>query len=230
MTEGRRRWGSAIARFFGPVEFGSLRRLTPISRVFGLDRGQPIDRVYIERFLSSHAEDIRGAVLEIGDATYAKRFGGDRVTSCDVLHAETGHPPATIVADLSRADGLPSNAFDCIICTQTLQFIFGVQAAVATLHRALRPGGVLLATVPGISQTSRYDMDRWGEYWRFTTLSIQRLLEDVFPRANVSVEAHGNVLTAVAFLHGLAAAELRGEELEHNDADYELLIAARAVK
>jgi len=214
----------------GWIQFGSLRRLSPVSRVFGLDRGQAIDRFYIERFLSAHSEDIRGAVLEIGDATYAARFGGDRVTIRDVLHVEPGHPGATVVADLSQADSMPSNAFDCIICTQTLQFIYGVQAAVATLHRLLRPDGVLLTTVPGISQISRFDMDRWGEYWRFTTLSMKRLLEDVFPRASVSVEAHGNVLTTVAFLHGLAAEKLLREELDFRDADYELLITARAVK
>ena len=207
-----------------------FRRLSPISRTFGLDRGQCIDRFYIERFLASHARDIRGAVLEIGDDGYARRFGREHLVTCDVLHVEAGHPGATIVADLAHADGMASDAFDCIIVTQTLQFIYGVQAAVETLHRLLKPGGVLLATVPGISQISRFDMDRWGEYWRFTTLSTRRLLEDVFPPANVSVEAQGNVLAAVAFLHGLAAEELRLDELDYHDADYQLLIAARAVK
>ena len=214
----------------GWIRFGMFRRLSPISRTFGLDRGQCIDRFYIERFLASHARDIRGAVLEIGDDGYARRFGREHLVTCDVLHVEAGHPGATIVADLAHADGMASDAFDCIIVTQTLQFIYGVQAAVETLHRLLKPGGVLLATVPGISQISRFDMDRWGEYWRFTTLSTRRLLEDVFPPANVSVEAQGNVLAAVAFLHGLAAEELRLDELDYHDADYQLLIAARAVK
>jgi SAM-dependent methyltransferase len=207
-----------------------FRRLTPISRTFGLDRGQPIDRFYIERFLTSHARDIRGAVLEIGDDGYARRFGRDQLVTCDVLHVEAGHPGATIVADLAHADGMASDAFDCIIFTQTLQFIFGLQAVTNTLHRLLKPGGVLLATAPGITQISRYDMDRWGEYWRFTTLSMRRLLEEVFPSAHVSVDANGNVLTAVAFLHGLAAEELRPDELDYRDADYELLITARAIK
>jgi SAM-dependent methyltransferase len=207
-----------------------LRRLRPIGRVFGFDRGQPIDRLYIERFLSAHARDIRGAVLEIGGSTYASRFGQDRVTTCDVLHIEAGHPGTTIVADLAHADGMSSDAFDCIIFTQTLHLIYDIRAAVRTLHRLLKPGGILLTTVPGISQISRFDMDRWGEYWRFTTLSTRRLFEELFPSANVSIEAHGNVLAAVGFLHGLAAEDLRPEELDYHDADYELLITARAVK
>ena len=134
------------------------------------------------------------------------------MTHCDVLHVEAGHPGATIVADLADAGGIPSETFDCIICTQTLQHIYRVQDVVATLHRVLKPGGVLLVTVPGISQISRFDMDRWGDYWRFTTLSTRRLCEGYFPPANVTVEAHGNVLTVVAFLHGLAAEDLYPEE------------------
>ena len=201
-----------------------------MSRVFGLDRGQCIDRYYIERFLEAHARDIRGVVLEIGDNAYTLRFGRDRATKSEVLHIETGHPNATIVADLADGQGLPVEGFDCIVVTQTLQFIYDVRAAMRNLHRGLRRGGVVLATLPGISQISRFDMDRWGEYWRFTTLSARRLFEEAFAPASVSVEAHGNVLAAGAFLHGLAAEELRPEELDHHDPDYQLLITVRAVK
>jgi SAM-dependent methyltransferase len=214
----------------GSVRFGDLRRLKPISRVFGFDRGLCIDRYYIENFLAKHAEDIRGHVLEIGDDTYTRRFGGDRVARSDVLHVQEGNPKATIVADLTCADSIPSDTFDCIIFTQTLQFIYDVRAAIRHLHRILKPGGVLLATFPGISQISRYDMDRWGDYWRFTTLSARMLFEEVFPSGNVTVRAYGNVLAAVAFLHGLSAEELRREELDYHDPDYELIITLRALK
>jgi hypothetical protein len=94
----------------------------------------------------------------------------------------------------------------------------------------LRPGGVVLATMPGISQIVRYDMDRWGDYWRFTTLSARRIFECAFPGGDIGVEAHGNVLVAAAFLYGLSSRELRPEELERNDPDYEVLITVRAVK
>ena len=228
MTSWLRRLGRWPPR--GTIRFGALRRSTPIGRVFGFDRGQPIDRFYIEKFLSAHAGDIRGNVLEVAGNEYGLRFGQDRVTHCDVLHVEAGHPGATIVADLADAGDIPSDAFDCIICTQTLQHVYRVREAVATLHRLLKPGGILLTTVPGISQVSRFDMDRWGDYWRFTTLSVRRLCEEHFSPANVSIEAHGSVLTAVAFLHGLAAEDLRPEELRHHDADYELLITARGIK
>lgn len=212
------------------VRWGSLRRLTPISRVFGFDRGQPIDRYYIEAFLQKHRSDIRGRVLEIGDREYTLKFGGDRVSCSEVLHPVPGNPQATMLGDLATGQGLPPDAFDCLILTQTLPFIDDVPAAVSNAYAALKSGGVLLATLSGISQISRYDMDRWGDYWRFTSLSAKRLFEKHFSAANVTVQAYGNVLAAVAFLHGLAAEELRLEELDYRDPDYEVLIAVKAVK
>ncbi len=214
----------------GLTGFGSLRRLTPISRVFGLDRGMCIDRYYIESYLGSHADDIQGHALEIGDDTYTKKFGNSRVTKSDVLHRQEGNPNATVVGDLTQADYIQSDTFDCMILTQTLQHIFDVTAAIRTLHRILGPTGVLLATCPGICQISRYDMDLWGDYWRFTSLSARRLFEEIFPAGNVTIEVYGNVLSAISLLHGLAAEELKQEELDYPDPDYEVLITARAVK
>ena len=214
----------------GRVRFGSLRRLKPLSRLFGFDRGLPIDRYYIERFLAAHAYDVRGHVLEVQDDTYTCRFGGDRVLRSDVLHVSEGNPKATIIADLTCADHIPSGTFDCIILTQTLQFVYDLRAALQTLYRILAPGGVLLTTLPGISQISSSDVEHWDEYWRFTTRSAQQLLQHAFPAASVRVEAHGNVLAAIAFLHGLATQELRPDELDHRDPDYEVVITARAVR
>jgi SAM-dependent methyltransferase len=212
------------------IRFGDLRRLSPISRVHGTDRGLPIDRYYIEGFLSTNVSDVKGHVLEFDDDSYTHRYGGERVAVSDVLHVEEGHPGATIIADLSSAGNIEDDTFDCIICTQTLMYIYPIQAAIQTLYRILKPGGVLLATFPGIAQVSRYDMDRWGEYWRFTTMSAKRLFGEIFSPEFVSVESRGNVLSAIAFLHGLCTEELEKDELNHRDPDYEVLITTRARK
>lgn len=214
----------------GRVDFGDLRRTTPISRIFGFDRGLPVDRYYIEQFLAEYASDVRGRVLEVGDRTYTQRFGGDAVTRSDVLHVDAGAPGATIVADLTDAREIDSNSFDCIILTQTLHFTYRLEAEVAELHRILKPGGVVLCTVPGISQISRFDMDRWGDFWRLTTLSARQLFETAFPAANVAVSSFGNVLAATALLQGIATEELTAAELDHNDPDYQVIVAVRAVK
>jgi SAM-dependent methyltransferase len=214
----------------GLVRFGSLRRTSPIAAYHGAYRGQPIDRYYIERFLRRHAEDIHGRVLEIGDRSYTERFGRERVTQSDVLHMDATNPLATIVADLTTADAVPSDSFDCIICVQTVQFIFDISAALRQLHRILKPGGVLLLTTHGISQLDSSAIDRWGEYWRLTSRATSRLLATAFGEEQVEVEAHGNVLAAIALLHGVTVGELRQSELDHHDPIYELLITARAVK
>lgn len=214
----------------GEVDFGDLRRLTPISKVWGADRGKPVDRYYIERFLERCADGIRGRTLEVGTNTYTRKYGADRVIQSDVLHVAEDRPHVTIIADLVNGEGLPSDAFDCVILTQTLQVIYDVRAALRTVHRILAPGGCLLATVPGISKISRYDMDRWGHFWSFTTRSARRLLAETFSESDLQISAYGNVLATVAFLHGISATELSEEELQHIDPDYELLITVRALK
>jgi SAM-dependent methyltransferase len=214
----------------GSVGWGGLRSLSPVSRGFGFERGAPIDRYYIERFLANHAGDIRGHVMEVGTDMYTVRYGGDRVTRSDVTHHAEGNPRATMVLDLTNAGHLPDRQFDCIICTQTVQFIFDVRTAIATLYRLLKPRGVLLITVPGISQVSQADMRATGDFWRFTNASVRRLLTESFPDTQCDVRAFGNVVSSIAFLHGLAVEELSGEELETEDADYQLILAARAVK
>lgn len=214
----------------GWVRFGQLRRTKPISTDYGNSRGLEIDRYYIEKFLAEHATDIRGHVLEIKHNTYTLKYGGDRVTKSDVLHKVEGNPDATIIADLSNAAHILSNDFDTIIFTQTLQFIYDIKSTIATLYRILKPGGVLLATASGMAQISREDFERWGEYWRFTSLSAQYLFEEAFPKENVFVHSYGNVLSAISFLEGLAAEDLNRKELDVFDPNYELTIAIRAAK
>lgn len=51
----------------------------PMCRDFGITRGTPIDRKYIEQFLEKYREDIKGEVLEIADNTYTLKYGEDRI-------------------------------------------------------------------------------------------------------------------------------------------------------
>ncbi len=215
---------SAVPKI-GAVNFGDLRRVEPISRRFGYERGTPIDRYYIENFLARNSTDIRGRVLEIGDNSYTLRFGGARVTQSDVLHVHDS--TATFVGDLPTADHIPSNAFDCVVLTQTLHLIYDYRAALRTLHRILKPGSVLLATFPGISQL---EDGEWAEtwYWSFTTRAAKKMFGEFF--RDVQTESHGNVLAATAFLQGIAAEELAQSELEYRDPLYETLVTVRAQK
>lgn len=224
-----RRWPPRRVPRIGQVALGDLGHVSPVSVVFGLDRGTAVDRVPIERFLERHAADIRGVVLEVADREYTQRFGGGRIERSDVLHAPPGDGEATVVGDLAAGLPVDDAAYDCVILTQTLQFVFDLRAALREVRRITAPGGVVLLTVPGISQISRVDMEQWGDYWRFTTRSIEALLDDAFGPGTHEVDTYGNVLLATALLHGLAAEELPPSVFDNDDADYQLVICARAV-
>lgn len=199
----------------------------PLSHDFGYDRGTPVDRYYIERFLWAHRGDVRGRVLEVKDSTYTDWLGSD-VTEKDVLDVDAANSQATIVADLAAADEIPEGTFDCFILTQTLQLIYDVRSAVAHAYRILKRGGVLLATVPVVSPI--VDDDRLTDYWRFTPASCTSLFGDAFGLESIRVRAYGNVLTAVAFLVGLAHEELTARELETHDDRFATLVSIRAAK
>jgi SAM-dependent methyltransferase len=218
------------------ADFLDLRRTTPVCANLGRSRGRVIDRLYIEQFLAEHAADVRGHVLDFADDIYVHHFGGSKVTRVDVLHPTKDNPRATIIDDLASGEHIPSDTFDCIICTQVLLFVYDLHAAIRTLYRILKPGGVVLITAPGVAhKIYRVDgaeqfMEHGGDYWRFTTLSLRRLFEEVFPKDHIEVKAYGNVLAAIAFLHGFAVEDLKPEDLEYHDPDFEVSIALRAVK
>jgi SAM-dependent methyltransferase len=212
------------------VNMGDLGRLEPPSRLMGLDRGTPVDRWYIERFLAANAARIRGRVIEVADDRYTRQFGGDRVTEHGVLHAVQGNSAATLVGNLETGEGIPEARFDCAIVTQVLECVFDVGAAVRQLHRLLAPGGTALVTVPAIAPVSRYDAERWGEYWHFSEQSVSRLFVPVFGAANVRVESHGNHAAAHACIAGMAAAELSEGQLTAHDADYPVVVTVVATR
>ena len=200
----------------------------PVSRQFGLDRGTPIDRYYIDQFLKRHVSYIHGDVLEIAENTYTIRYGTNPVSH--VLHAVEGNPNATFVGNLETGENIPQNAYDCIILTQTLPFIYDTRAVIQNSFRALKKGGSILVTVPCISHISRYDMDRWGDFWRFTDMGLRRLFEETFDPEKISIEIFGNVYAAKAFLYGVACEDINLKLLQPVDPDYQVTIGLIAEK
>ena len=216
-----------LRRLLRPARLGVLHRTRPLSDFWGFDRGTPVDRHYIESFIAGHREDVRGRVLEVQDSLYTDRFG-TAVERRDVLDIDAKNPRATIVADLAAADAVPSGVFDCFILTQTLHLIYDTRAALGHARRLLRPGGVLLATLPAVSRVTRGAAA--SDYWRFTPASAAALFGEAFGPDSISTHSYGNVLTAVAFLSGMAREELSPRELETRDEHFPVVIAVRAVK
>ncbi|MGE0784333.1 MAG: glycosyltransferase [Sandaracinaceae bacterium] len=200
--------------------------VTPLSDEFGEDRGTPLTRYYVEQFLRRHAGDVRGACLEFEGDDYVLRYGAERVESVDVLHLDASNPRATIVADLTQANDLPSDRFDAIVCTFVLHEIFDARRAVRELARILRPGGTVLFAVPHVTMCE----PRYGERWRFTVQGLTELLEEAFGSGAAEVVAYGNSLTAAAQLRGLVAEELSPDELDVHDPRFAVVICARVQK
>lgn len=214
----------------GQVNFGDLRRTEPLAAGWGLDRGHPVDRYYIENFLAAHRQDIRGRVLEVESNRYTMRYGGVQVTHSDVLMPVEGHPGTTLVADLTSADHLESNLFDCIILTQVLQNIYDYRAAIQTTKRLLKPGGVALITVAAMASLVYGEDGDFHDYWRWMRLALEKDFLAFFSADKLKVEAWGNVLSVTAFLYGLGSGDLKREELEVNDPACPLILTVRAVK
>ena len=222
--ERRQRIGWRLRRLRRPPLF-LLRRTTPLSPNWGWDRGTTIARYYIERFLEENRSAIRGRVLEVGELRYAATYGA-HVERADVIDVWSENPQATIVADLAAADLVPSETFDCFIFVQTLQYIYDIRSAVRHVHRIMRPGGVVLCTLPAVSRVGVGHLDI--ECWRFTVASARALFGQVFGEDRVEIRSFGNVAAGVAFLAGVSAEELSRRRLNSVDPFFPVLITVRA--
>lgn len=218
-----------LKKLFSPVKWHNLRVTKPVSTVFGFDRGTPIDRYYIEKFLRENSVHIKGRVLEIENCTYSKKFG-TAVTQFDVLHYTDNNSSATIIGDLTKKETLPEGAVDCFICTQTFNFIYDFKEGIKGAYHSLKKDGRLLVTLAGVCQISQYDMKRWGDFWRFTTRSAEEAFGEVFGKENIKVGSFGNVLTSVGLLHGISSEEFTSEELDFRDDTYQVIITIVAKK
>jgi SAM-dependent methyltransferase len=205
------------------VRWGNTRRLRPFSGHYGYDRGTPVDRYYIERFLAAHADRIHGNVLEVKDAAYTRRFGNG--VSCHVVDIDRSNPEATLHADLNTRGSLPDNLFDCVILTQTLQFL-APEKALGNIWASVVPGGTLLLTVPSLGRLDPHD--RATDRWRWTPNGLAELLGRVGIPAQVS--GYGNLLACVSALWGLSVQDLSAEELNVIDPCFPLIACASATK
>jgi SAM-dependent methyltransferase len=216
-----------LRRLVRPVRWGGLRRFEPVDANWGYGRGTPVDRWYIERFIAQHEQDVRGRVLEVARPLYSKEHT-DGITRIDILDVDPANTEATILADLGDADSLPRAAFDCVILTQTLQYLRDIDTALGNVWQSLVPGGVLLLSVPTTQKASPYPYA--PELWRFTPFGLLAVLERACPASEREVIACGNLLAALSGLLGVAAEELRSEELERYDSDFVIITCARIRK
>jgi SAM-dependent methyltransferase len=228
----RKNWRSwPLIRHLRALQF---RRLKPLGDGRS-DNLSPI-RSYWYNYLEQHRADIRGQALEIGNTETIRFFGGDQLTRSDALDLSASGPEVRVVADLSRADHVPGNQYDCFVNQFTTAVVYDVEAMLYHSIRLLKPGGVLLINFwcldfylyRGLIMESGLPLYM---YWWFTPIQVVNLLRGMgLAAADFHVEVFGNLLTRMAFLMNLDARELTRQELDVNDPGQPLLICARIVK
>lgn len=217
-----------LRRWWPRPRWGNLLRARPFSERYGFDRGTPVDRFLMRRFLDEHRHLFHGQALEVGDDTFLRHYGDGAVAGVDIVDIDDKNPRATIVADLGLPDALPVDRHDVVLIAQTLQYVSDVRVALASCWGALRPGGALIVIVPSMA---RIDPNAEAhDRWRFTPRGLRQLMEEVAGGATVDVRGLGNLPTAVAFLEGIAAEELPAGVLAHNDEAFPVLAAGVALK
>jgi len=220
---------NSLKRFFYRAPSSWLNMNKPFSKVFGFDRGSPIDRKFIDDFLLRNSQVIKGSLLEIGDDQYTVKYGSNLQRVVVLAGKGSKKDSISYAGDLTNPDSLLSiGSFDCVIATNVLNFIFDFDSAVHGLSTLVKTrSGTVLATVAGgVSQVSRYDYERWGDYWRFSDMSIQKIFQKYFNR--VEVQTFGNAPLAAAFIMGLAKEEIPSHLFKIHDPDYQILITIKA--
>lgn len=211
-----------------------FRRLQPLGH--GRQRGTPIVRYYWHKYLQKHQKDIRGTVLEIGSTDTILRFGGIAVTCAEGIDLSPHSPEITVVADLSRADHVPSDRYDCFVNQFTMHLIYDTEAALYHSIRILKPGGVLLINFSCVDYYFPRGLDMGtGEpfflYRWYTPIQVENLLRSLSLRAeDYTLDVYGNLFTRIAYQMNMPAEELTRRELEYVDAGHPLLICARLMK
>ena len=211
-------------RFFRPAPPSHYQ---PLSRRWAHERGTHVTRHFIDRFMARNRQDITGVVLEIKNRRYTDSLGHG-ITQADVLDVDASNRDANIITDLAQADCVRSELYDCFMLNETLQFVFDLNAGVGHAHRVLKPGGVLLVSVPCIGA---FDKDLFHtDHWRFTKAGCTRLFGNIFGPENVQVEPYGNFGTCMAGLSGVAVEEIPAEILAEHDEHFSVGICIRAQK
>lgn len=215
-----------LIRLIKPGKTYTLGNLRPISKKYSFDRGKPIDRYYLEKFLHQNKRHIKGICLEIGNNSYTRKFGGKRVTRSDVLDINNKNFFANIHGDLSNLPQIKDNTYDCLVITQTLGMIPEYTKAIKECYRILKPGKYILFT--GSSIGPLWELS--GSYWKFTPAGTKYLFAKAFKNKNIKLKTYGNLPAAQAFLAGLSVQDVDKKSLDHLDPHFPVLITAKAKK
>ena len=126
---------------------------------------------------------LRGEVLDVGCGSkpYRAMIPATRYVG---LEYDTPRARASFAADAyydGRTFPFADGSFDAVLCSQVFEHVFTPEEFLREIHRVLRPGGVLVLTVPFVWDEHEQPHD----FARYSSFGLKALLE----RAGFVVEA-----------------------------------------
>jgi SAM-dependent methyltransferase len=197
----------------GSIDWGDFKKTVPICQAFGLTRGTPVDRYYLDKFIQEIQTQIAGNILEVGGTPKDKDFYQvNPGTSYRILNIEAG-PGVDIVGDVHDASLIAPESLDSVIIFNVLEHCYAPWIAVENIYKWLKPGGKCFAMVPSAVRVHATPVDYWRPLpdafsWVFKNYTQQKLY------------VYGNPITVIASYHGIAVEELTKAELDAFHPDY----------
>jgi SAM-dependent methyltransferase len=149
----------------------------------GVEYGQSPVRLYLSPALYAQYRGlvplmrlhVHGKLIDLGCGLMPFRPElEDSVTSYDSLDLWPSTDGISFVADICDMSMVPSGVYDSAICVEVLEHVPNPCAAVREIRRILKPGGMLVLSVPHLSRLHNEPHD----YFRYTVHGLRRLLED----------------------------------------------------
>lgn len=148
------------------------------------------------RFLAPRLSKVDGAVLDVGCGEMPFRPllpANIRYTGLDVPESVAFGMSANqeIVAFDGKTIPLPDNSHDVLLCTEVLEHAVDPVILIEEMHRVLRPGGVLFATVPFAARVHHAPYD----FHRFTRFRLAAMFSAF---TGVEIIERGNDIAVIA--------------------------------
>lgn len=148
------------------------------------------------RFLEPRLARVDGALLDVGCGEMPFRPllpATVHYTGLDIPQAASFgmSDHAQIVAFDGLSIPFPDNSYDVLLCTEVLEHAVDPMTLIAEMHRVLRPGGVLFATIPFAARVHHAPYD----FHRFTRFRLSQLFAAF---AEVQIVERGNDIAVIA--------------------------------
>lgn len=214
--------GGLLAVPLGAIDFGDFRGQLPFCPQFGSLRGTPIDRYYLDKFIAEIREEVVGNTLEIGGKKDNRLLYGVN-KAAPYLTMDLAGKGLDIIGDAHDISAVEKGSLDSVIIFNVLEHCQRPWVVVDNIYEWLKDNGQVFCMVPNAQRVHNFPKD----YWRIFPDAIDSLFAR-FPHRKLYI--YGNPLTTIASYMGVAAEELKAEELDAAQENYPVASCIHARK